>query len=245
MARKTKNEKIREYGLSFSLTVKQIKDYIRSATEAVNRTIRKKGSGVHQLDVMLEHIREKAVAARQLKKYGTKIQGIGYGFKGKRKAELLEQAQSLQSYLKQYSSLKTKGDFVSEQEKRAYENAVKTLGEMSLQEYRWVRDLLSDIKKDFGKKYESKDVYEDIKNYYDDLGHTKFLDIIRDVYTSTQGNGLTKSQFRNVVRERLEIELEVQYKLKKGLLDMKPSDYVKQNLAKRVKEKININLSME
>lgn len=242
MARKTKNEKIREYGLSFSLTVKQIKDYIRSATEAVNRTIRKKGSGVHQLDVMLEHIREQAVAVRQLKKYGSKIQGIGYGFKGKRKAELLEQAQSLQSYLRQYSALKSKGDFVSEQEKRAYENAVKTLGEMSLQEYRWVRDLLSDIKKDFGKKYESKEAYEDIKNYYDDLGHTKFLDIIRDVYTSVQGNGLTKSQFRNVVRERLEIELEVQYKLKKGLLDMKPEDYVKQQLTKRVKEKFNIEL---
>lgn len=241
MARKTKNEKIRTYSISSKLKVSDIKNFIRVATEAVNRTIRKKGTGIPQLDTMLENVKEVAVSARKLKKRGTTIEGVGYGFKGKRKEDLLKQADLLQSYLRQYSSLKSTGRFVSEQEKRAYENAVKTLGEMSLSDYRWIRDVLKDIKKDFGSKYESKDVYEDVKNYYGELGGSTFIDIVRDTYGLITNKGLEKSQFRDLIKERFEIELEMQYKLKKGLI-VDGKEYVKNELIRRAKEKFKIDL---
>lgn len=200
-ARLKRIQELRDTELSKELTMKQLKDYIRKATQSINANL-KEYEKYEYLETSVRRIKD-------IKKQ-KKGEKVILGVTGKNKDELFAQAQMLKSHFRLDAETLDAQLYNNEKNEKAFETFKERYGKLDKNFTRddWLKlvELYGASGSDIISQFDSKQlikIYNQYKQY--DNADTTMLQVMIDIVKENKnsGNGLTRRQARSLLNQRL------------------------------------------
>lgn len=202
MARRSQRNILRETSLNKKMTVKEIKSYIRKATDEINKKLKKNGTtGFEVLDEEVDIIKEKYGFKKRKGK-----EELKYGFSGKRKEDLYKQATDLRAYFNLDVFTRDGKTYLTEREQRAYEQFKKTTDiQLGEETYRKLLDVFGNLGSGLMESLGSDNIANLYNEYKITGGRFDFVDLVKEIIEENQG--VTQDDVVEIIQQELQDRL--------------------------------------
>ena len=193
--------------ISKSMTIPQLKKYIRQATEEINKSIKARGTGSEQLDKSINYLKKVGGVKKVKDKNKNIISKVGLSFSKKKKEDLLKQARMLKQHIGFDIETRSGKEYMQEKEAKAFKTFKKHTGiALSKEDYRRLVDILGDLGTTLVSQLTSDQVAEFFSRSKDKMSGNSLVELIIEVYN--ENDGLTKTEMLEAINDRLVEELE-------------------------------------